>query len=88
MGFRWDSSACRRRSRQVATLHLATRWESCSRPLGIKYDDLGLCLILKSTFRLDHEFVVKGNLFRKGRMKIVVSKIYKMLTQGKVDQVG
>lgn len=38
-------------------------------------------------FRLDHEFVVKGNLFRKGRMKIVVSKIYKMLTQGKVDQI-
>jgi len=36
-------------------------------------------------FRLDHEFVIKGFLFRKGRMKIIVSKVYK--TMGKVDQL-
>ena len=33
-------------------------------------------------FRLDHEFVVKGYYFHKGRMKITVSKIFKMLQQG------
>jgi len=29
-------------------------------------------------FRLDHEFVVKGYYFHKGRMKITVSKIFKV----------
>ncbi|XP_033752911.1 mediator of RNA polymerase II transcription subunit 18-like [Pecten maximus] len=29
-------------------------------------------------FRMDHEFVIKGFYFHKGRMKVTVSKIYKM----------
>jgi len=28
--------------------------------------------------RQDHEYVAKGYIFRKGRMKIVVSKIYRV----------
>lgn len=38
-------------------------------------------------FRLDHEFVVKGYLFRKGRMKVIVSKVFKMLVPGNTDNV-
>lgn len=33
-------------------------------------------------FRMDHEFVVKGFYFHKGRMKITVSKFYKMNQPG------
>lgn len=33
-------------------------------------------------FRLDHEFVVRGYYFHKGRMKVTVSKILKMIQQG------
>lgn len=29
-------------------------------------------------FRLDHEFILKGYMFRKGRMKITVSKIFRV----------
>ncbi|KAJ8023419.1 Mediator of RNA polymerase II transcription subunit 18 [Holothuria leucospilota] len=28
-------------------------------------------------FRLDHEFVAKGHMFRKGKMKVLVSKLFK-----------
>ncbi|XP_013381615.1 mediator of RNA polymerase II transcription subunit 18-like [Lingula anatina] len=38
-------------------------------------------------FRLDHEFVVSGHFFRKGRMKITVSKIYRLLQPGDTDKV-
>ena len=38
-------------------------------------------------FRFDYELVVKGFLFRKGKMKVIVSKIYKMPNSGKVDLV-
>merc|ERR1711997_1048129 len=31
-------------------------------------------------FRLDYEFAAKGLIFRKGRMKITVSKIFKIVT--------
>ena len=30
-------------------------------------------------FRLDYEFAAKGTIFRKGRMKITVSKIFKIV---------
>ena len=30
-------------------------------------------------FRLDYEFAAKGLIFRKGRMKITVSKIFKIV---------
>ena len=33
-------------------------------------------------FKLDHEFVVKGYLFKKGRMKVTVSKVFKMSQPG------
>ncbi|XP_022083549.1 mediator of RNA polymerase II transcription subunit 18-like [Acanthaster planci] len=36
-------------------------------------------------FRLDHEFVAKGHMFRKGKMKVTVSKIFKILTPGNLD---
>ena len=39
-------------------------------------------------FRLDYELVVKGFLFRKGKMKIVISKLYKVPNHGKYDQVS
>ena len=32
--------------------------------------------------RLDYEFVAKGYLFRKGRMKVTVSKIFKIMNAG------
>ncbi|XP_074660346.1 mediator of RNA polymerase II transcription subunit 18-like [Tubulanus polymorphus] len=38
-------------------------------------------------FKLDHEFVVKGYLFRKGRMKITVSKIFRMLQPNNIDNI-
>jgi len=33
-------------------------------------------------FRLDHEFVLKGYLFRKGRMKVTVAKVFTMSQPG------
>ncbi|KAK2190504.1 hypothetical protein NP493_78g07038 [Ridgeia piscesae] len=36
-------------------------------------------------FKQDHEYVAKGYIFRKGRMKIVVSKIYRMPHQGNTE---
>jgi len=38
-------------------------------------------------FRFDYELVIKGFLFRKGKMKVIVSKLYKMPNFGKVDQI-
>ncbi|CAM1295879.1 MED18 (predicted) [Pycnogonum litorale] len=38
-------------------------------------------------FRLDHEFILKGYMFRKGRMKITVSKIFRMLQPGSSENV-
>lgn len=35
--------------------------------------------------RLDYEYIIRGYMFRKGRMKIFVSKIFKM-AQGKVPE--
>ncbi|KAF7998011.1 hypothetical protein HCN44_009409 [Aphidius gifuensis] len=35
--------------------------------------------------RLDYEYIIRGYMFRKGRMKITVSKIFKM-AQGKVPE--
>ncbi|KAG1926720.1 mediator of RNA polymerase II transcription subunit 18 [Pimephales promelas] len=36
-------------------------------------------------FRMDHEFVAKGQLFRKGAMKVVVSKLSRVLVPGNTD---
>lgn len=36
-------------------------------------------------FRLEYEFVAKGFMFRKGRMKVTVSKIFRMQQPGSVD---
>ncbi|XP_076327551.1 mediator complex subunit 18 [Tachypleus tridentatus] len=33
-------------------------------------------------FRLESEFVLKGQVFRKGRMKVIVAKVYQLLQQG------
>lgn len=35
--------------------------------------------------RLDYEYIIRGYMFRKGRMKVTVSKIFKMC-QGKVPE--
>ncbi|XP_050536048.1 mediator of RNA polymerase II transcription subunit 18 isoform X1 [Daktulosphaira vitifoliae] len=34
-------------------------------------------------FRMDFEYILRGYMFRKGRMKITVSKIFKMMVVGK-----
>ncbi|XP_048241623.1 mediator of RNA polymerase II transcription subunit 18-like [Haliotis cracherodii] len=36
-------------------------------------------------FRLDHEYVVRGCFFHKGRMKVTVSKLYRMLQSGNTE---
>lgn len=36
-------------------------------------------------FKLDYEFVAKGYFFHKGRMKVTVSKLFKMLQPGITD---
>ncbi|XP_065058718.1 mediator of RNA polymerase II transcription subunit 18-like [Rhopilema esculentum] len=38
-------------------------------------------------FRFDHELVLKGYCFRKGNMKIKVSKIYRVLSRGDVNRI-
>lgn len=41
-----------------------------SESLSVFLNDIG--------FRLDHEFVAQGHMFRKGKMKIILSKLYKI----------
>ncbi|XP_063054201.1 mediator of RNA polymerase II transcription subunit 18 [Engraulis encrasicolus] len=36
-------------------------------------------------FRMDHEFVAKGHVFRKGGMKVVVSKLSRVLVPGNTE---
>lgn len=36
-------------------------------------------------FRMDHEFAAKGQVFRKGQMKIVVSKLSRVLVPGNLE---
>ncbi|GIY87817.1 mediator of RNA polymerase II transcription subunit 18 [Caerostris extrusa] len=38
-------------------------------------------------FRLDYEFVLKGFMFRKGRMKVTVTKICRLLQQNNPDSI-
>ncbi|XP_041510561.1 mediator of RNA polymerase II transcription subunit 18-like [Microtus oregoni] len=41
--------------------------------------------LMEMGFRMDHEFVTKGHLFRKSIMKIVVYKIFRILVPGNTD---
>ncbi|XP_025252292.1 mediator of RNA polymerase II transcription subunit 18 isoform X2 [Theropithecus gelada] len=41
--------------------------------------------LMEMGFRMDHEFVAKGHLFRKGIMKIMVYKIFRILVPGNTD---
>lgn len=41
--------------------------------------------LMEMGFRMDHEFVAKGHLFRKGIMKIMVYKIFRILVPGSTD---
>ncbi|XP_070567456.1 mediator of RNA polymerase II transcription subunit 18-like [Ptychodera flava] len=43
--------------------------------------------LVEMGFRLDHEFVVKGYLFRKGRMKVTVSKLFRVLSPGNTEDI-
>ncbi|XP_028675297.1 mediator of RNA polymerase II transcription subunit 18 [Erpetoichthys calabaricus] len=36
-------------------------------------------------FRMDHEFVAKGHIFRKGALKVVVCKLYRLLLPGNTE---
>ncbi|RVE62984.1 hypothetical protein OJAV_G00162240 [Oryzias javanicus] len=36
-------------------------------------------------FRMDHEFVASGHIFRKGAMKVVVSKVSRILVPGNTE---
>ncbi|XP_014789612.1 mediator of RNA polymerase II transcription subunit 18 [Octopus bimaculoides] len=38
-------------------------------------------------FRLDYEYVIKGYFFHKGRMKVTVSKIFRMLQPNNVESI-
>lgn len=38
-------------------------------------------------FRMDHEFVAKGHIFRKGALKVVVSKLSRVLVPGNTDNI-
>uniref|UniRef100_A0A0B6ZG29 Mediator of RNA polymerase II transcription subunit 18 n=1 Tax=Arion vulgaris TaxID=1028688 RepID=A0A0B6ZG29_9EUPU len=35
--------------------------------------------------RMDHEYVAKGHFFHKGRMKVTVYKLFRLIQPGKVD---
>jgi len=48
----------------------------------IACSDNAVEFLLQLGFRLDFEFVSKGFIFRKGRMKITISKIFKILSVG------
>jgi len=39
-------------------------------------------------FRLDHDYVAKGYFFQKGRMKVTVSKIFRLIQPGKTDPLN
>ncbi|XP_044291057.1 mediator of RNA polymerase II transcription subunit 18 isoform X2 [Varanus komodoensis] len=43
--------------------------------------------LVEMGFRMDHEFVAKGHVFRKGIMKIVVYKVYRILMPGNTDNI-
>lgn len=43
--------------------------------------------LLEMGFRMDHEFVAKGHVFRKGIMKIVVYKVFRILLPGNTDNI-
>ncbi|KAM3830230.1 mediator of RNA polymerase II transcription subunit 18 isoform 1-T1 [Vipera latastei] len=43
--------------------------------------------LVEMGFRMDHEFVAKGHVFRKGIMKIVVYKIFRILIPGNTDNI-
>ncbi|XP_061453518.1 mediator of RNA polymerase II transcription subunit 18 [Rhineura floridana] len=43
--------------------------------------------LVEMGFRMDHEFVAKGHVFRKGVMKIVVYKVFRILIPGNTDNI-
>ncbi|XP_069479038.1 mediator of RNA polymerase II transcription subunit 18 isoform X1 [Ambystoma mexicanum] len=43
--------------------------------------------LLEMGFRLDHEFVAQGHIFKRGSMKIVVYKIFRLLAPGSTDSI-
>ena len=45
----------------------------------INFSDNAVEFLTQLGFRLDYEFAAKGTIFRKGRMKITVSKIFKIV---------
>ncbi|XP_014673524.1 PREDICTED: mediator of RNA polymerase II transcription subunit 18-like [Priapulus caudatus] len=49
-------------------------------------DDL-IIFLQELGFRLDFEYVTKGYMFRKGRMKVTVSKVFRVVQPGKTDSI-
>ena len=45
----------------------------------MNFSDNAVEFLTQLGFRLDYEFAAKGTIFRKGRMKITVSKIFKIV---------
>lgn len=43
--------------------------------------------LMEMGFCMDYEFVVKGYLFRKGIMKIMVYKIFRILVLGNIESI-
>ncbi|XP_041090140.1 mediator of RNA polymerase II transcription subunit 18 [Polyodon spathula] len=41
--------------------------------------------LLEMGFRMDHEFVAKGHIFRKGALKVVVFKLFRILLPGNTE---
>ena len=46
-----------------------------------------LMSIIISSNRLEYEFVCKGSIFRKGRIKVTVSKVYKIIGADNLEGV-
>ncbi|KAK2154889.1 hypothetical protein LSH36_255g05019 [Paralvinella palmiformis] len=60
---------------------------SAYRQCGKEVPSLTHIIGITDLFRLDHEYILKGYFFRKGRMKVTVSKIFKMLELGNIDNI-
>ncbi|XP_064635064.1 mediator of RNA polymerase II transcription subunit 18-like isoform X2 [Lineus longissimus] len=62
----------------------ATLLRSC---IDVSTSDNLMQFLVEMGFKLDHEHVVKGYLFTKGRMKITVSKIFRMLESNNTETI-
>ena len=46
-----------------------------------------LQFLMDMGFQMDFEFVLKGYMFRKGRMKVIVAKMFRLIQPGSLDSL-